>query len=46
MKVKWLGHASFLLTAADGTRVITDPYSVGGGIEYGIIGIGDSRLAV
>ena len=26
MKVKWLGHASFLLTASDGTAVITDPY--------------------
>ncbi|MFC2006139.1 MBL fold metallo-hydrolase [Chloroflexota bacterium] len=26
MKVKWLGHASFLITANDGTRIITDPY--------------------
>ena len=26
MKVKWLGHASFLITAKDGTRIITDPY--------------------
>ena len=26
MKIKWLGHASFLITAQDGTRIITDPY--------------------
>ena len=26
MRVKWLGHASFLITATDGTRIITDPY--------------------
>ncbi len=26
MKVKWLGHAPFLITAKDGTRIITDPY--------------------
>jgi L-ascorbate metabolism protein UlaG (beta-lactamase superfamily) len=34
MKIKWLGHACFLITAKDGTRVITDPYAVGGGINY------------
>ena len=34
MKVKWLGHACFLITSKDGTRVITDPYAVGGGINY------------
>lgn len=27
MKLKWFGHASFCLTAADGTRIITDPYN-------------------
>jgi L-ascorbate metabolism protein UlaG (beta-lactamase superfamily) len=37
MKIKWLGHASFLITSEDGLRVITDPYSVGGGISYGKI---------
>lgn len=37
MKIKWLGHASFLITAEDGLRIITDPYSVGGGISYGEI---------
>jgi L-ascorbate metabolism protein UlaG (beta-lactamase superfamily) len=34
MKIKWLGHACFLITSKDGTRVITDPYAVGGGINY------------
>jgi L-ascorbate metabolism protein UlaG (beta-lactamase superfamily) len=34
MKLKWLGHACFLITSKDGLRVITDPYAVGGGIEY------------
>jgi L-ascorbate metabolism protein UlaG (beta-lactamase superfamily) len=40
MKVKWLGHSAFLLTAADGTRIITDPYvpdSFSGAIKYGPI---------
>ena len=26
MKVKWLGHASFLTTGAEGVKIITDPY--------------------
>ena len=34
MNVKWLGHACFLITSRDGLRVITDPYAVGGGINY------------
>jgi L-ascorbate metabolism protein UlaG (beta-lactamase superfamily) len=34
MKIKWLGHACFLITSGDGLRVITDPYAVGGGINY------------
>ncbi len=34
MKIKWLGHACFLITSRDGLRVITDPYAVGGGIGY------------
>jgi L-ascorbate metabolism protein UlaG (beta-lactamase superfamily) len=34
VKVKWLGHACFLITPKDGLRVITDPYAVGGGINY------------
>lgn len=35
MKIKWLGHAAFLITADDGTRIITDPYDAGyGGLGY------------
>ena len=34
MKVKWLGHAAFLITASDGTRVITDPYEPGDRLTY------------
>ena len=34
MKIKWLGHACFLITAEDGTRIITDPYESGGNIKY------------
>ncbi|MCX6000768.1 MAG: MBL fold metallo-hydrolase [Chloroflexi bacterium] len=38
MRVKWLGHACFLITSDDGLRVITDPYTPGGPIRYGNIG--------
>jgi L-ascorbate metabolism protein UlaG (beta-lactamase superfamily) len=34
MKVKWLGHASFLITSAAGVRIITDPYPQGSGLSY------------
>jgi L-ascorbate metabolism protein UlaG (beta-lactamase superfamily) len=34
MKVKWLGHACFLITSAGGLRIITDPYMPSGGINY------------
>ena len=34
MKVKWLGHSCFLITSRGGLSVITDPYAVGGGINY------------
>jgi L-ascorbate metabolism protein UlaG (beta-lactamase superfamily) len=37
MKVRWLGHASFLITSDNGTRIITDPYIAGSGIRYGEI---------
>ena len=37
MKIKWLGHACFLITSEKGPRVITDPYNVGGGLSYGPI---------
>jgi L-ascorbate metabolism protein UlaG (beta-lactamase superfamily) len=26
MKIKWLAHAAFLITADSGTRIVTDPY--------------------
>ena len=34
MKVKWLGHACFLITSAEGLRIITDPYKTGAGLDY------------
>jgi L-ascorbate metabolism protein UlaG (beta-lactamase superfamily) len=37
MKIKWLGHASFVITSDTGTKIITDPYEVGGGVNYGPI---------
>ncbi len=37
MKVKWLGHACFLITSEKGLRVITDPYGAMGGLFYGPI---------
>jgi L-ascorbate metabolism protein UlaG (beta-lactamase superfamily) len=37
MKIKWLGHAAFLITSDSGTRVITDPYETGDGLKYGNI---------
>src|SRR5688572_31849192 len=27
MRLKWYGHASFLVTSDDGTSIITDPYT-------------------
>lgn len=38
MKVKWLGHAAFLITSDEGTKIITDPYQSGQfGLDYGEI---------
>jgi len=37
MKIKWLGHASFLITSDSGTKIITDPYTAGSGLRYGEI---------
>ncbi len=34
MKIKWLGHSCFLITSEKGTKLITDPYAVGVGINY------------
>jgi L-ascorbate metabolism protein UlaG (beta-lactamase superfamily) len=35
MKVKWLGHSSFLITSDKGVKIITDPYKSGGPLKYG-----------
>ena len=37
MRVKWLGHACFLITADSGFKIVTDPYEEGfrGIINYG-----------
>jgi L-ascorbate metabolism protein UlaG (beta-lactamase superfamily) len=40
VKVKWLGHAAFVITSSDGTRILTDPYKPGGydgAVGYGPI---------
>lgn len=40
MKVKWLGHAAFIITSEKGVRIITDPYEpsgFGGTLNYGSI---------
>ncbi len=34
MKIKWLGHASFLITSEAGTRIITDPYTTTPTVTY------------
>ena len=35
MKVKWLGHACFLIISDKGLRIVTDPYTPGvGGVGY------------
>jgi len=37
MKVKWLGHASFMITSERGTRIITDPYAISETLTHGEI---------
>jgi len=37
MKIKWLGHSSFVITSDTGTKIITDPYETGGDLSYGQI---------
>ena len=34
MKIKWLGHDSFVITSDKGLRILTDPYTTGGGLTY------------
>ena len=41
MKIKYIGHACFLLTTDSGTRIITDPYEPGsfdGAVKYKPVG--------
>jgi len=37
MKIRWLGHAAFLITAGSGVRIITDPYTPTDTLRYGEI---------
>ena len=37
MKIKWLGHACFLITSEAGVRIITDPYATKEDLRYGEI---------
>ncbi len=37
MKIKWLGHASFLITSDKGVKIVTDPYTTGTMLNYGEI---------
>ena len=37
MKIKYLAHASFLVTSDSGTRIITDPYTPTAELGYGAI---------
>ena len=40
MKIKWYGHAAFLITSDEGTKLIIDPYepgAFGGQLSYGKI---------
>ncbi len=37
MNIRWLGHATFMISSDDGTRIITDPYTTGGKLSYGEI---------
>jgi len=37
MKIKYLGHAAFMITSDTGTRIITDPYGARDDLRYGEI---------
>ena len=40
MKIRYLGHAAFFITTADGRKIVTDPYEpggFGGAIGYGAL---------
>ena len=46
MKIEFLGQACFVLTTEDGTRIVTDPYAVGGGIRYAEVGVSADGVTV
>ena len=46
MKIQYLGHACFLLTTDDGTRIVTDPYEPGRGINYDRINVSADGVIV
>jgi L-ascorbate metabolism protein UlaG (beta-lactamase superfamily) len=37
MKIKWLGHAAFLITSGGGLKILTDPYAPDEKLRYGEI---------
>ena len=37
MKIKYLGHATFVITSSKGVKIITDPYETSPGLTYGEI---------
>jgi len=37
MKIKYLGHAAFVITSNKGVRIITDPYETTPDLTYGEI---------
>lgn len=37
MKIKWLGHATFMITVDNGIKIICDPYVTGKALKYGDI---------
>ena len=34
MKIRWLGHSSFLITSRNGTRIVTDPFTAEIGYDF------------
>jgi leucyl aminopeptidase len=39
MKIKYLAHAAFLITADNGVRILTDPYATSATLKYGEINV-------
>jgi L-ascorbate metabolism protein UlaG (beta-lactamase superfamily) len=37
MKIKYLAHAAFLITAENGIKIVTDPYQTSDGLRHGAI---------